>query len=235
MIGVQPLLVGERRARVPDQRIVGRGVAAMDVALDDGRGRVAVIFERQRVAVVEELGRGGGGPLVGLEQAAERIVDQVRLQRAGVIGDRAGRADLRVLFQQPVLDVVFVGIGAVGGEVAVGVVAEARRAGGGILVEPVDRIAAVDAEQAGVGVAVGGLGPDLAGDLRGGVDGAGRGTEVPAYRIDGGREGVRLSFEAANSIPRIIDLARRRRALAALEQGSVVIVGEGVERGRTAY
>src|SRR3546814_3386283 len=48
---------------------------------------------------------------------------------------RTGRSDLGMLFDQPVLNVIEVNAGSVGGEVAVGVVAEASRAGPGILVE----------------------------------------------------------------------------------------------------
>ena len=73
MVGVQPPLVGEPRARIPDERIVGGGVGAVDVTV--GHGVAAVELERERVAVVEEARRRGAP--VDLVQAPQRIVSEV--------------------------------------------------------------------------------------------------------------------------------------------------------------
>ena len=93
---------------VPDQRIVGAGIVAVDVDVGEA-GRE--IFGDQRVAVVEEPGpAGGAGHLV---EPAQRVVAQT---------DAAGAGD------QAVLDIIGEAAGAVRGEVAVGVVG--RRGGG---------------------------------------------------------------------------------------------------------
>ena len=126
-VGLEAAAVGQSRAGIPDQRIVI--AVAMDVAM-----RLRAIFYHHRVAVVQpvdRLRRRHQPP-----QTPQRIIGQRR------------RRDARAR-HQPVLGVVGVGAGAVAGQVAVGVVAEARRARGGILVEPVDRIGAAEAHIAG--------------------------------------------------------------------------------------
>jgi hypothetical protein len=85
VVRVQPV---DRVVAVPDQRIVGAGVGAMDVAR--GQRAAEVIFRDQRIAVVEEPGRSGADDLV---EPSEWIVAQCR-------HPRAARCD------QPVLDVI---------------------------------------------------------------------------------------------------------------------------------
>jgi hypothetical protein len=64
---------------------------------------------------------------------------------------------------EAVLGVVEIGVGAVARQVAIRVVGERRAAGGGVLVEPVDGVSAVDRIGAGpgIGVVVAGARDDL--------------------------------------------------------------------------
>ena len=126
MVGVEAAAVAERAAFVPHYRIVGAD--AVDVAPEHVPR--AVIFGDQLVAVVEELG-GARASARGLEQAAERIVAEARRLAA------AGR-------DEPVLGVEHEAGRAVGRQIAVGVVAEARGASGRVLVEAVDAVGAAD-------------------------------------------------------------------------------------------
>ena len=71
-----------------------------------------------------------------------------------VSGSGRCRRRLHPLFDQPVFDVIFIDAGAVGGEVAVGVIAEAGRACRAVLVEAVGGVVAVDGDRAGPAVAV---------------------------------------------------------------------------------
>ncbi len=107
--------VGKVCAFVPDRRIVGLDVRAVDVAAP--QDVVRVVFGDQRVAVIDELLRARA--LAGhLRQPPERIVKQLRLERAGVEQVRkiAVARALNPLFDQPVLDIVEEHIGPVGGE-----------------------------------------------------------------------------------------------------------------------
>jgi hypothetical protein len=70
------------------------------------------------------------------------IVAQASLQRAGVTQRGAGAVGLDALFDEAVLDVVKIDARAVGGEVAVAIVAERGAAGGGVLVEAVGGVGA---------------------------------------------------------------------------------------------
>jgi hypothetical protein len=107
-----------------------------------------------------------------------RIVDEVRQHRAG-------RPHLRL--HQPVLDVEeIVGL-AVAGEVAVGIVGEARRYVRAerrlrILVEPVRRVVAVDVVAVLPRIGIGGVGPRLGDDLAGRAVGEGDGEVVGGPR-----------------------------------------------------
>ena len=85
-------------------------------------------------------------------QPPERIVAQLRPVRRR---------------HQPVLDVVDVAPRAVGGEVAVGVIAERCRPGGDILVQPVGRVGPLHGIMAGPGIGV--IVAADAGDLAGGI------------------------------------------------------------------
>jgi hypothetical protein len=107
MVGVK--VTAQRRACrvVPEQRLVGAG--AVGVGAEQCAG--AVIFDRDVVAVVDEPGRARG--CRDLPQPPERIVAERR------------RVPARSA-HQPVFGVVDVGVRAVGGEVAVGVVGERR-------------------------------------------------------------------------------------------------------------
>jgi hypothetical protein len=88
-----------------------------------------VVLGDQRVAVMEEPGCAGCAG--GLIQAAERIIAQPRrLRPRGT--------------DQPVLDIVEEGAAPVIGEIAVGIISEARAASQRVLVEAVDRIGPAD-------------------------------------------------------------------------------------------
>lgn len=78
--------------------------------------------------------RRGGDP----GQSAHGIVEQARLDRSGIAADpgRAGGRHLLAFHHQPVLDVVEIDACPVGGEIAVGVMAEARRTGAGNWLRP---------------------------------------------------------------------------------------------------
>lgn len=70
----------------------------------------SIVFRQQRIAVIEKprrVARPGQ-----LEQPALGVIDQARLDRAGITGAgcRAGRRDLRPRLDQPVLDFTWVGI-----------------------------------------------------------------------------------------------------------------------------
>lgn len=101
---------------------------------------ITLIFPDQCVAVIEEQGGRPRGALVDLEQPAERIVDEIGLERAGVAGAAIGTngRGLRPFLNQPVLDVVEIDAGPVGGDVAVRIVTQARSGGARILVEAAD-------------------------------------------------------------------------------------------------
>ena len=119
-------------AVILDQRLVGAR------PVDEAVAHVAVVdpvFQRGLVAVVDEIGVGEGVS-ADPPQPAERVVAEVEVARRPVDVD------------QPVLDVVAVGEGAVARQVAVGVVGEGGAALRRDLVE-----------------AVGG-GDGLAGDMR---------------------------------------------------------------------
>jgi hypothetical protein len=68
-----------------------------------------------------------------------------------------------------VLGIVDVAVAAIASEIAIGVIGEARRAGGGILIETVGRIVAVGGADLTGGKDVDSVVARLAGDLRGGV------------------------------------------------------------------
>jgi len=125
IVGVQPARRGCARALVPDQRIVD--ARAVHVAPQQ-RAR-AIVFGDQRVAVMKEPRRPRRSG--GFIKPAERVVAQ----------PRSGRSARR---HQPILDIVKEDAAPVRGEVAVRVIAEARAARTGILVEPVHRIGPAD-------------------------------------------------------------------------------------------
>lgn len=77
---------------IPDQRIVGARVAAVDITV--GHAAAAIIFVNQRVPIVKESGQAGIA--VRLVQPAEWIVAQLHV-------GGSGRRD------EPVLDIVEVG------------------------------------------------------------------------------------------------------------------------------
>jgi hypothetical protein len=122
---------GDPGALVLDQRIVGAG--AVDVAPQQRTG--AVVLRDQVVAVIDQP--GGGRARMGRRQPPQGIVGQNR--KARTIGRARARAD------QPVLGVVAIEGAARLGEVAVGIVSEARASRGGVLVESVGRVGPVDA------------------------------------------------------------------------------------------
>ena len=141
-VGDQGLAPAGGGGGVPDERVVDALLAVVDVAVGDCAG--AVICADQRIVVIEELGDPDRSDR-GLEQAPERVVDEVRILRA------RGR-------DQPVLDVVDVvrrirRLGR-GDEVAVRIMVERRGARRAVLVEPVHRIGAAGGDRARPGVAV---------------------------------------------------------------------------------
>lgn len=115
VVAVQPT------TRIGDDRLID--IRPEEVAPADRA--IGIIFERELVAVVEKARVGGrtGHP----PQPAERIVCKGRRLRPA-------RAD------QPVFNVVDEGRRAVRGQIAVGVVGEACRTRGGVLVEAVGRV-----------------------------------------------------------------------------------------------
>jgi hypothetical protein len=122
---------GDPGALILHQRIVG--ARAVDVAPEQRAG--AVVLRNQVVAVVDQARRGRAR--MGRRQPPQGIVGQNR--KARTIGRARARAD------QPVLGVVAIEGAARLGEVAVGIVSEARASRGGVLVESVGRVGPVDA------------------------------------------------------------------------------------------
>ena len=126
-----------RSALVLQDRLVRSGTP--EVALVDG-ARVAIVLRRHLLTVIDELG-------LAVDRARRLIEPPQRIvgQRGSAGG---GGAD------QPVLGVVAVGVGSVGGQVAIAVVGERRRSGGQILVEPVGGVVPVDGGRAREAVVV---------------------------------------------------------------------------------
>jgi len=136
MVGAQKAAIPKPRAVVPDQRLVYP--RSMHIALL--RNILIIILRHQRIAVIQELRRAKPSA-IGLEQATQRIVDQIRVRAA------AGP-------QQPVLPVIGIARRPVRGQVAIGVVGEARRAGRAILVQTVAGVGAVRVREAAPRIAV---------------------------------------------------------------------------------
>ena len=172
------------------------------------QGAAGVVLGDEAVPVIEKL-RGAGRAAGRLKQPPPRVVDQVGRGRPG------GR-------HQAVLGVVAVRGRTVRAQVAVQIVGVGTAADAGVLVQPVDAVAA-----AGVGdgaAVVGRVGEAAGDDLRGGVV-AERQAQI------GGRSG-QVVVEARQAGERVIAVGRRRAGARCVRASDLTVVGKGRGTGR---